>query len=303
MNPHQSITTRPAKFHRSIGLPMMWQTAAAASPRGNLHLCPLGRGKETAFSLIELSIVFVILGLLVGGILAGQSLIRASELRSVTTDVEKYTAATKAFKTRYESLPGDMPDATAFWGKDNTNCPTHTGSAATPGTCNGNGDGMLTSSVASAPTEVFQYWKQLALAGLIEGNYSGLSGAAGAFDVIPGTNAPRGKISNSSWEARWLGIYGGDAELYAMDFGHLYMVGAESATGGPSLPILTPEQAWNIDTKLDDGKPAYGKIIARYWNDACAAADDGTSANNDLNASYRLSDSRIRCALVFIKQF
>ncbi len=67
--------------------------------------------------------------------------------------------------------------------------------------------------------------------------------------------------------------------------------------------VLTPEEARNIDTKIDDGKPAYGKLIARFWNDACAAADDGTHANNDLEASYKLSDDSIQCALYFRQLF
>lgn len=87
------------------------------------------------FSLIELSIMLVILGLLVGAVTAGQSLIRASELRSVTTDIERYRAGIATFRDKYFGLPGDLLNATSFWGKDNTNCPTHTGTNATPGTC------------------------------------------------------------------------------------------------------------------------------------------------------------------------
>lgn len=68
------------------------------------------------FSLVELSIVLVILGLLTGGILAGQSLIRAAELRSYITDVQRYPAAVNAFKDKYFAYPGDMANATKFWG-------------------------------------------------------------------------------------------------------------------------------------------------------------------------------------------
>ena len=69
-----------------------------------------------AFSLVELSIVLVILGLLVGGVLSGQSLIRAAQLRSVTTQFANYRAAVFTFRDKYFALPGDMANASAFWG-------------------------------------------------------------------------------------------------------------------------------------------------------------------------------------------
>jgi hypothetical protein len=56
--------------------------------------------------------------------------------------------------------------------------------------------------------------------------------------------------------------------------------------------VLKPEEASNIDTKLDEGEPAFGRVIAVYWNNAGAAADDGTQANNDLVASYKLTSAR-----------
>lgn len=63
------------------------------------------------FSLVELSIVLVILGLLTGGILAGQSLIRAAELRSVTTEYGRWVTAMHSFRDKYMAIPGDMRDA------------------------------------------------------------------------------------------------------------------------------------------------------------------------------------------------
>lgn len=90
---------------------------------------------------------------------------------------------------------------------------------------------------------------------------------------------------------------------YALDYGNLFQFGATVENANPAAAVLRPEEAWGIDTKLDDGKPAYGKVIARNWNNLCAAADDGTHANNDLNASYKLSDNTIQCALFFVRLF
>jgi prepilin-type N-terminal cleavage/methylation domain-containing protein len=67
---------------------------------------------SSAFSLVELSIVLVILGLLVGGVLSGQSLIRAAALRSVTNDYSRYSAAVNTFKDKYFPAPATAPVAT-----------------------------------------------------------------------------------------------------------------------------------------------------------------------------------------------
>ena len=59
---------------------------------------------QRGFSLVELSIVLVILGLLVGGVLGGQALIRAAEIRGVLADKDKYLAAVYTFKNKYQAL-------------------------------------------------------------------------------------------------------------------------------------------------------------------------------------------------------
>ena len=105
------------------------------------------------FSLVELSIVLVILGLLTGGILAGQSLVRASELRAVSSEYQRYATAMHAFRDKYFAIPGDMTNATKFWGDDATACADGAVADGTPGTCNGNGNGILTAGAASGTGE------------------------------------------------------------------------------------------------------------------------------------------------------
>lgn len=264
---------------------------------------PPDKPSVSGFSLVELSIVLVILGLLVGGVLTGQSLIRAAELRSVGTEFSKYQAAVNTFRDKYFALPGDMNNATAFWGKDNTNCTTHTGSVATPGTCNGNGDGLVNYAAAASQTgEAYQFWKQLALSGLIEGSFSGLSGAGAFGHSVIRTNVPPSKLTNAGWTAEYLGFYG-DALRYTLNYDNALVFGVARANSITIDPALKPEEAWNIDTKLDDGKPATSKIIAVFWNNLCSAADDGGSASTDLVASYRLSDTTIRCGFYFRQLF
>ncbi len=258
------------------------------------------------FSLVELSIVLVILGLLVGGVLTGQSLIRAAELRSVTTEFSKYQAAGNTFRDKYFQLPGDMTNATDFWGAAHATPATCLTTAGTgTQTCNGDGDGLVESAAAANQYgERFTLWQHLANAGLVEGSYTGRSGPLNGADFIPTTNTPKSKLSNGTWSVFTLGVITANANVYDMDYGGVYLLGAKNATiGSANDPILKPEEAWNIDTKMDDGKPARGKVIARYWNNLCAAADDGTHESTDLNASYRLSDSSIQCALYFIKTF
>ena len=158
-----------------------------------------GVTSSRGFSLIELAIVLVILGLLAGGILAGQSLIRSAEVRSVLTDFDRYRLALIIFQERYTYLPGDMPNATIFWGAMTVGtCPNATGGTGTQ-TCNGNGDGIITDGSAGVTEERFTFWQHLANAGMIEGNYTGIAGPLSRFDAIIGQNIPRSKIQNTGF--------------------------------------------------------------------------------------------------------
>lgn len=250
------------------------------------------------FSLVELSIVLVILGLLTGGILAGQSLIRAAELRSVSSEFSNFSTATQTFRDKYFAKPGDFADATRFWGRQTSTSDCVTNSSATvnaSGACDGNGNNSMDiPGAVSQSGEIFQFWRHLASAGLIEGAYSGVAGAGGVREGIAGSNAPASRLNSGMWYTRTV-VNVGNSEIYNLDYGNMLQIGGFLAASVPTTGIMKPEEAWNIDTKMDDGRPAYGKVVAMKWDNACADA----SSNTDYDSNYRLTDSATQCSLAF----
>ena len=261
------------------------------------------------FSLLEFSIVLVIAGLLVGSILIGRSMIEAAELRSVITSYEKYVSAASTFRTKYNNLPGDMPDATRFWGEMSIGtCPNATGGVGTE-TCNGNGDGLLQrlDIPPGAPGEIFLFWQHLANAELIEGEYTGVSGPDGPFDSEVGENVPE-SIRGAGWTPFWFSPFTNSytfdtSRTYRLHYKNSWQVGLSDPAMQTYLPFLTAAEAQSIDEKTDDGKPAMGNMVVRYWNNLCAAANDGTHAADDYNARYRVEDETIQCSLIFRHAF
>jgi prepilin-type N-terminal cleavage/methylation domain-containing protein len=260
---------------------------------------------KQGFSLVELSIVLVILGLLTGGILTGQSLIKAAELRSITVDTQNFATAVNTFKGKYFALPGDLTNATAFWGDNSSECADGTITDGTPGTCNGNGNGIIEedASGATSPGEAFMIWNQLAYANLIEGEYSGLSGTSDD-GVEPDENVPLSSYSPGVYQIISRNHASDSSESgysanYSYDHRHSVMLGIKESGDWGGTPFLSTEESWNIDKKIDDGIPAQGIIRAGYWNNLCSAANDGTHANNDFDARYRTEDDSIQCALIF----
>ncbi|MAR56637.1 MAG: hypothetical protein CMM93_05585 [Rickettsiales bacterium] len=243
------------------------------------------------FSLVELSIVLVILGLLTGGILTGQSLIRAAELRGVVTELQRFQTATRSFQDKYFAIPGDMRNATDFWGVAHATPTTCATTASTDAkTCNGDGDGIIEHTVLNATSnEQFRFWQHLANAGLIEGNYTGIAGSTGNHDhVIFGTNTPKSKLSNAGWSVRYW------SSIQFVRLEHAFNLGAASTASTNNGAILKAEEMWSVDTKMDDGKPATGKIRP---NDI---THPNCVTNTTSTAAYQLSDSNTACALLFL---
>lgn len=255
------------------------------------------------FSLVELSIVLVILGLLTGGILTGQSLIRAAELRGITAEYAKYAAAIRTFQEKYNAIPGDMTRATLFWGKGSA-CTSPLGNAAIPGTCNGNGNGNLsdTGTGVSTFSELYMIWQHLSLAGLIEGTYTGLTDSVAiSRAAIIEVNVPPSRMSLAGWsisdwantsgDAAWVNMGGMPNSVSRLYFGR-------AVTGNWTYgAALRPEEAWNIDTKIDDGKPTAGRLRA-VWIANCTTAAGGTDPAIN-TAEYKVTSSAVACALMF----
>jgi len=254
--------------------------------------------QRTAFSLVELSIVLVILGLLTGGILAGQSLIRAAELRAVSTEFNRYYAALHSFRDKYFALPGDMTNATSFWGDQATGtsaCASAATADGTPGTCNGDGNGSIGAGAYSIG-EALRAWQHLAMAGLIEGSYTGYIAAT---NVTIGTEVPRSKLGNAGWAL--FSRNGSASNMVWQRNGNFFLIatsGSGSSTGIWSDVIKT-EEAWNIDTKMDDGRPEYGKVMGGSNGGNCTnpTGQEGTATLS--NREYALTTSGTVCRMWF----
>lgn len=249
-----------------------------------------------AFSLVELSIVLVILGLLVGGVLSGQSLIRAAELRAVSTEYNRFYTATQSFRDKYFAIPGDMNNATSFWGTA-ANCPGNASQGSTTQTtCNGNGDGQVNFTNGTS-NESFRFWQHLANAGLIEGSYSGVTANDAYLWTGGSSNSPRSKLSNAIWQTNFADNSTGTftSIIFNYRFGNALFFGTPaSASTWNYAPALKPEEAWNIDTKIDDGKPGIGKVTS-YVSTSCS----GTASATTFTTDYALNNNTIQCTLVF----
>ncbi len=114
---------------------------------------------QSGFTLIEIAIVLVIIGLLLGGILKGQELITQGRIRNVSNDLQSMTAAINLYQGRYLALPGDDSGAAARWPAAGT----------VPAATSGNGDGVIAGTYDATTGESSQFWLHLRRAGLVGG--------------------------------------------------------------------------------------------------------------------------------------
>src|SRR5437667_9636684 len=139
--------------------------------------------KAQGFTLVEIAIVLVIIGLLLGGILKGQEMITQAKIKNVIADFSGISAAYHGYVDRYKKIPGDDPCAGAGAGLTVGNCGSTTArwTGPTGGSRNGQAGGTYTSATATDDSRL--WWEQMHSAGIVSG-----VGDQQAF------NAPTGQI-------------------------------------------------------------------------------------------------------------
>lgn len=186
--------------------------------------------RQQGFTLVEMAIVLVIIGLLLGGILKGQELITSARVRNIADQNSGVQAAYYGFIDRYRQVPGD-------WGSANA------AQSIPDVTTGGNADGRLNDAGAGDWVEALALWEHLSKSGFIQGNYVGGTAQPNQNDT---NRAPRNAFNGFLMLYRSTDYY--DAGT-ATDKLNLVL--------GAGIPVNVLAE---LDRKIDDGLPQTGVL-------------------------------------------
>jgi prepilin-type N-terminal cleavage/methylation domain-containing protein len=242
---------------------------------------PVINNKQSGFTLVEMSIVLVIIGLIVSGVLVGQDLVKNAQVRSTIQQIEGYNAAVNTFAGKYNCMPGDCAKAAVLI-PNLSNLAGGTVGGAPVFTPNGNGrlDDVVATPAAGVVTAGFQqelkaFWEHLSKASMVNGNF--LATAAAAVSAS-GANFPIAKLKKGGIIAASEGT------------DNLWVVGVDTASAGINaaatwIPAgtsgkIAPLEAFGIDSKMDDGIANTGVIQVATASTAASFTRIGTTASN-----------------------
>jgi prepilin-type N-terminal cleavage/methylation domain-containing protein len=209
--------------------------------------------QQSGFTLVELSIVIIIIGLIIGGIFSGAKLRDNAQVLDIVKQLTLYEASAIKFKELYGSLPGDIVDPSARL----TNC------NAVPCSRAGDGDGSLDTAVMVGSgwnaalitsSERFTFWNHLLMAGLI-------TGIQGTDSTAFGDGQPAADIGGGYRIAYY--PYSAFNFMTIDYFPHVFIL-LNNASGmfvnGSSDDFIPCKKVEMIDGKMDDGFPFNGKV-------------------------------------------
>lgn len=258
--------------------------------------------KKSGFTLVELAIVLVIIGLIIGGVLTGADLIKAATIRSSITDMEKFNAGVTTFRGKYNGLPGDLTASRAV--EFNLAAGGDANSTGLAGLRDGNG--VIEGGAAAATAlngETALIWKDLGATGLIAGTYTAIGTAVGPAAAVTaanvGTYLPGTRLRDSA--SYYAYSVTGRNYFYIGTIAAVITTGAVTATNG-----VTPLEAKGIDEKIDDGAPTSGTVLSMTnltTANAGAAVATTVCNSNTTPSVYNVSSaatgaaSNVVCAL------
>ena len=209
------------------------------------------RSKQSGFTLIEIAIVLVIIGLLLGGVLKGQELINSAKIKNVANDLNGISAAVYGYQDRYKTFPGDDNGASVRW---------TTPTAAKNGDKNGVVAGEFCEDpvaglAAAAPAgETVKFWQHLRFAGFIGGDTASGEQPQNALGGI-------------------VGVQTGSGVAATPDIGSLVVCTSN----------LNGKIAEAIDRQFDDGLPDKGTLRAYTQSKTPVARGCATNITRVLN--------------------
>ena len=203
------------------------------------------KSRQSGFTLVEIAIVLVIIGLLLGGVLKGQELINSAKIKNLVADMNGISTAVYAYQDRFKALPGDDGIAATRW------------ATAVAGNANSTLEGAFNSSAAG--DESRKFWQHLRLAGFIGGDP----------DTTQPINAVGG-ITGVQWGA-------GNQTVAALTQGLAGLVVCQSNILG--------RIAESMDNQLDDGKPNSGAVRSWTQGAGLLVAADGAVLAVDITVA------------------
>ena len=229
------------------------------------------------FTLIEIAIVVVIIGLLLGGVLKGQEMIRSARSHNVITQSNGLKAAMLGFSDRYRALPGDYSRAAVNIPDIDDSVFAANGSETTAGE-EGNGDSFIGGGNVTANRtlnnldEMALVWLHLGNAGYISGGFTGVS-----------TN-----VDEATWtcpsDVCMINAYNGPMFIVFDDEQSGRNATSDEAAShqiysGQGIPVAVIS---DIDTKVDDGVPGNGNFrVSDTHIGECAQSADGNVATQN----------------------